>query len=274
MQTIRSLRAIINVQTLLVASLAVLSTWLCSHYDWKANFPLTLIATAIVFPIVFSIGGAYKRREATLDRYGSLKAHGRAIYFAVRDWLEAADPATEVEAKQILQDLLTSCRTLFHRPIEEMDRHEEDVYAAFSRLSRFIKRLRAKGLASGEVSRCNQFLSKMMIAFESMKHVYQYRTPRTLRAYSKVFMYVLPVLYGPYFTHIAASYPNGLLYVMPILFSVILVCLDNIQDHLENPFDQMGEDDVAINAEKFVKRLALDPLEPSFEPERELTTAG
>jgi len=39
--------------------------------------------------------------------------------------------------------------------------------------------------------------------------------------------------------------------------SLILVSLDNIQDHLENPFDQIGEDDVAINAEKFVQRLEL-----------------
>jgi len=36
---------------------------------------------------------------------------------------------------------------------------------------------------------------------------------------------------------------------------VILVSLDNIQEHLENPFDLVGEDDVAINAEKFVSRL-------------------
>ncbi len=272
MQTIKSLRTIINLQTLLVASLAVLSTWLCSRYGWKANFPLTLIATAIVFPIVFSIGGAYKRREATLDRYGSLKAHGRAIYFAVRDWLEAADPEAEAEIKNILQELLMSCRTLFHAPTGQMARHEEEVYASFSRLSRFIKRLRAKGLASGEISRCNQFLSKMIIAFENMKHVYQYRTPRTLRAYSKVFMYVLPVLYGPYFTHIAAEYPHGLLYVMPVLFSVILVSLDNIQEHLENPFDQLGEDDVVINAEKFVNRLALDGTATRLESDRERTT--
>ena len=275
MQTIRSLRTIVNFQTLLVASLAVVATWTCSRYGWKANFPLTLIATAIVFPIVFSIGGAYKRREATLDRYGSMKAHGRAIYFAVRDWLETPDPRAEAEVKRILEELLGACRTLFHTPVDNMERQEEDVYATFSRLSRFVKSLRAKGLASGEVSRCNQFLSKMIIAFESMKHVYQYRTPRTLRAYSKVFMYVLPVLYGPYFTHIGSDYSQGLLYVMPVLFSVILVSLDNIQDHLENPFDQMGEDDVAINAEKFVRRLDLDPVvERPADMDCEPTTVG
>ena len=44
---------------------------------------------------------------------------------------------------------------------------------------------------------------------------------------------------------------------MPILFSVVLVSLENIQDHLENPFDQIGEDDIVINAEKFVERLEL-----------------
>ena len=44
---------------------------------------------------------------------------------------------------------------------------------------------------------------------------------------------------------------------MPILGSLILVGLANIQDHLENPFDQVGEDDVVINAEKFVARLEL-----------------
>ena len=35
----------------------------------------------------------------------------------------------------------------------------------------------------------------------------------------------------------------------------ILVSLDNIQMHLENPFDQVGEDDVEFNVEKFIASL-------------------
>ena len=97
----------------------------------------------------------------------------------------------------------------------------------------------------------------MMIAFESIKHIYQYRTPRTLRAYSKVFIYVLPVAYGPYFAEIGTEYTHGLMYVLPVLLTVILVSLDHIQNHLENPFDEVGEDDIVINAEKFVERLDL-----------------
>ena len=44
---------------------------------------------------------------------------------------------------------------------------------------------------------------------------------------------------------------------MPVLFTTVLVSLDNIQEHLENPFDQIGEDDIIINAEKFIERLDL-----------------
>jgi hypothetical protein len=133
---------------------------------------------------------------------------------------------------------------------------EERVYQAFSDLSGFVKSFRTKGLASGEVSRCNQYLSKMLIAFENVKHIYQYRTPRTLRAYSALFIYLLPIVYPPYFAEIARDFAAGLTYVMPVLFTVVLVSLENIQEHLENPFDQIGEDDVMINAEKFIERLS------------------
>ena len=121
--------------------------------------------------------------------------------------------------------------------------------------------LRERGLASGEVSRCNQFLSKMLGSFERVKHVFQYRTPRTLRAFSDVFITLLPALYGPYFAAAAADYSSpALAYVLPILFAFVLTSLDNIQIHLENPFDQIGEDDVIINVEKFDQRLQAQSL--------------
>jgi hypothetical protein len=39
---------------------------------------------------------------------------------------------------------------------------------------------------------------------------------------------------------------------MPILYSFILVSLDNIQDHLENPFDDVGEDDIRIEEREII----------------------
>ena len=88
-----------------------------------------------------------------------------------------------------------------------------------------------------------------------MKVTLDYRTPITLRAYSKVFIYSFPIIYGPYFVFAGEHYSEGLQYVMPIIFSFILVSLDNIQFHLENPFDQIGEDDIKFDVEAFEKLM-------------------
>ncbi|WP_209347946.1 hypothetical protein [Pontixanthobacter sp. CEM42] len=254
---------IVSWNSLAVAVLAVFATWLSLKLNLIADYPLTIISTAVIFPIVFSIGHAYKRRESALDDYGSIKAHGRAIYFAARDWLPEHDDDRIQHLERILADLLHSCRDMFKGAREDMPANERAVYAAFSELSEFVKRMRAEGLASGECSRCNQYISKMIVAFESVKHIYQYRTPRTLRAFSDFFIVLLPVIYGPYFAHQAIEYEAPVLtYIMPVLFAVILTGLDNIQQHLEDPFDQIGPDDVAINAEKFVELLGCGrPIE-------------
>ena len=251
----QGIRDLFSFKTVIVVILAVGATYLCREYDITAEFPLTLITTAVIFPIVFSIGGAYKRREVALDQYGSIKAHGRAVYYAARDWLADTDAETQETVKARLGDLLSNCRTMFAEPLEKLPENEVKVYRSFSELSKFVKQMRQMGLASGECSRCNQYISKMVVAFENVKHIYQYRTPVTLRAYSDVFLVVLPVVYGPHFAYISKDYAPGLEYIMPILFTVILSSLDNIQDHLENPFDQIGADDVMINPEKFVKNL-------------------
>ena len=222
MPALRSIIDIINLKTLIVTILAVISTSICITYDLTADFPLTLIATAVVFPIVFSINGAYKRREAALREYGSIKAHGKAIYFVTRDWLVDPSEHTLSLAKTKLGQLLASCRDLLTDEHTNFRDKEERVYQRFSELSYFIKtELRGNGLASGEVSRTNQYLSKMFTSFENLKHIYQYRTPQTLRMFSNFFVIILPIIYGPYFAHEARD-AKGLADILPVLFSVIL----------------------------------------------------
>lgn len=82
----------------------------------------------------------------------------------------------------------------------------------------------------------SQYISKMIIAFDNLKIIHAYRNPVTLRAYSKVFIYFFPIIYGPYSASTFHDYSAHLKYVMPVLYSFILVSLDNIQDHLEHLF--------------------------------------
>ena len=244
-------------KSLIISALAVVSTWLCLRLGIKADFTLTLIATAIVFPLVFSIGTAYQRREKALEEYGALKANGRALYLASRDWLPTDDSQRDEELKSALRELLTAMRDMFKGSLKDAGPYETAAYEALARLSAFVMKMRAAHLSSTECSRLNQYIGRMIAAFENTRNIYEYRTPRSLRAFSDFFILLLPIVYGPYFAYQAEQFMVQLFFVMPILFSLILVGLSNIQDNLENPFDQIGVDDVAIDPDRFIASLDL-----------------
>ena len=66
-KVLRSFLLIINYKTLIVTALSVISTYVCYRLGLTAKFPDMLVGVAIVFPVVFSIGSAYNRRETAFD---------------------------------------------------------------------------------------------------------------------------------------------------------------------------------------------------------------
>jgi len=250
---------LINRKAVVLTALAIVSTFFCIRFGITADFPMALVATAVVFPMVFSINGAYERREKALAAYGAVKANGHAVHLSLRDWPDDFDSSEMVgKSEAIFSALMRDIRTLLYRPLSELPDHEQTVYRSFSDLSKLINNdLRQAGVNPSELSRCNQFLSKMMISFEDLKHIYEYRTPTVIRQFSGFFVSVLPVLYGPYFALVSTRYDIGLAYVMPVVLTLVLVSLENIQKQLENPYDQIGQDDVHINAEHFIERLKV-----------------
>jgi hypothetical protein len=248
---------IINYKTLIVTTLSLVSTFLCIQYNFTAKFPDMLVGVAIVFPVVFSIGSAYTRRETALQRLSDFKGHAIAIYFAFRDWPTEGEKGLTNRYRILITEMFVLLREMLmvsHH--EHWSKNEKTMYDKFSELSSMTIQLRAGGVQSGEISRVSQYVSKMIIAFDNIKVIHNYRTPITLRAYSKVFIYVFPIVYGPYFASEHMEYSMHLEYAMPVLYSFILVSLDNIQDHLENPFDEVGEDDIRIDGNDTLRQLS------------------
>jgi hypothetical protein len=246
-RVLKSFFLIINYKTLIITALSVVSTYVCFHLGLTAKFPDMLVGVAIVFPVVFSISSAYNRRELALQRFSDFKGHAIAIYYATRDWTSDNDHKLPERTRELVRELLALIRSIFatdHK--NDWEQNEKNIYELFSKLSGLTMEMRKHGVQSGEISRVSQYVSKMIIAFDNLKIIHVYRTPITLRAYSKVFIYIFPIIYGPYFASTFHEYSAHLEYVMPILYSFILVSLDNIQDHLENPFDEVGEDDIKI----------------------------
>lgn len=257
MKLIRSFTTIINYKTFVVTVLSVVSTYLCYQYHLIAKFPDMLVGVAIVFPVVFSIGSAYNRRETALQKLSDFKGHAIAIFFAAKDWSGQADSTIHLRLRDLFHEMLILMRVMFkEKEKSSWMEHERKMYQKFSELSMLTQELRQIGVQSSETSRVNQYVSKMIIAFDNMKIFHSYRTPVTLRAYSKVFLYIFPIVYGPYFASTVHDYSASLEYVMPVLYSFILVSLDNIQDHLENPFDEVGEDDIIIDADETTRLLS------------------
>jgi len=249
-KAIRSFSSIINYKTFVITALSVLSTYLCIQMELTAKFPDMLVGVAIVFPVVFSIGSAYTRRETALQRFSDFKGHSIAIYYATRDWTTQKDNDLPVRVSNLVRDIMIQMKAMLKGSTTEWVDSEKKMYEKFSNLSKLTMEMRNVGVQSGEISRVSQYVSKIIVAFDNMKIVHQYRTPVTLRMYSKVFIYVFPIIYGPYFASSFKDYSASLEYVMPVLYSFILVSLDNIQDHLENPFDEVGEDDIIIDADE------------------------
>jgi predicted membrane chloride channel (bestrophin family) len=224
------------------------------RYNFQADLPLTLVGIAIVFPVVFSIDSAYDRRERALVYLADLTAHMKALFMAPCDWTIDIDKEYKAGFKADMVNVFSEVKAFFVNDLSD-EESEKAISSAMDKLSDTSQKLRDYDVPAGEMSRVNQYLSKILVDIENLKAIYHYRTPITLRAYSRVFIYSFPVLYGPYFVFAAKNYSVGLEYMMPVLFSFILVSLDNIQAHLESPFDQVGEDDIKFDVEKFERMV-------------------
>ncbi len=247
MNFLRSVTYIINYKTIIIAIITVFATWFCIKFYIYADFPLTLVGIAIVFPIVFSINSAYKRRERALQALAEIRGYALGIYQSAKNLMDEFQIEDDERLQLKIIALFVALKVFLESPHDKSKELEKIIYIKLDEISKEVRYLKDHGLAGRFTSRLNQYLTRLTVAIDNMKVIFYYRTPRTLRAYSKVFIFSFPVIYAPYFALIAADYAYGLEYVMPVLFSFILISLDNIQEHLEDPYDQIGEDDITMD---------------------------
>ena len=244
---IRNFSKIVSLQTLVIVILSLVATYLCIWHEFYIELPTALIAIAIVFPIVFSINAAYRRREEALNHFADLKGNAIALFYAHRDWLPKEDRQHSERMKKLIERLLHNIH-LYFTSSPDKNTSCQGIFDVSSDISKSLEELRDAGVSGSEISRCNQYLRSIMIDFEKMKNVRLYRTPLSLRAYSSVFLNSFPILFAPYFAFIShdSSY-TAIGYLVAAFYSLVLVSLDNIQEDLENPYDQIGADDLKLD---------------------------
>ncbi len=247
METISNFIKIINHRTLVITGLAILSTYLSRRFDFVADLPIDLLGLAVVFPLVFSINSAYRMREDALQAFARLKGNAIALFYAHRDWNPAEEGGPK-RARALIEELLDAVANSLHsKDYDAKKTGRSRTFEIFSEFSDSIEALRAQKASLNDISRANEYLRDIIVEYEKMSNIAQYRTPISLRAFTRLFLNLFPVIFGPHFANI--DYPDYPIigYVFAGLYAFVLVSLDNVQDHLENPFDGIGTDDLQLN---------------------------
>ncbi len=259
----------ITIQTVVIAALAVLCTWLCLRFGLAADIPTSLLGIAVIFPIVFAINAAFRRRERSLGWLADMKGAAMSLFFAYRDWVPKADTperaALVAEASAALNSVLARVADYLGDDKQTKRDVLEDIYATFSRISMLNEKARSLGLPGNEISRANQFLTHMIRDFEKVCTIKEYRTPLTLRGYWQIFLNLFPIFFAPSFANLALKWNYVVGFGTAILYTLVLVGLDNIQEKLEHPFDQDSIDDIHLDFTAAYERTmkALEDGEPT-----------
>ena len=217
LQLFKSLYLIINYKTLVVTVLAVVATWVCVQLDIHADLSLSMLSLAIVFPIVFAINSAYLRREEALKFIAGIKGHCVALFIAVKHWGDnnVADQSLLVSTSLHLNNVLGEVKNYLIG--DAFTQNEFKVYHAITSLSKNLQLMRSV-LNSSEMSRINEYVSMMIQDFEDLKTIREYRTPITLRTYSRAFIYSFPVLFAPFFASTVNTISLPFItYIIPII---------------------------------------------------------
>ncbi|MFD2200158.1 hypothetical protein [Shivajiella indica] len=236
--------SIIDHRTYLVVLITIIVSFVTLKYDFSYNFDLTVISIAIVFPLVFTIRGAFRRRERALEYLAKFKAGLISLNssFYENSKLEVAE---KDEIFQVIHNINTYFLGYLGPESLNLDRTKEEIVKIF----RFIDN-RSDKFSYSSAMRCHGYLNDVHQSIEFLAAVKLHGTPLVIRAYTLIFIFIFPLIYTPaiyYNLNQSNDFHEPILvYTLAFLTSFILISLFNIQEQLENPFDQIGVDDIQL----------------------------
>jgi hypothetical protein len=241
--------SIINHRTLITVFLSLIIPF--SAYEFKIiyNIDLTLISLAIIFPLVFAIRGAFKRREKALEHLSLFRGSLKTIEYFFMNSTKLSD-----DSKNDAKLLLIQLSDTFLNYLSKDDNNSKEIDKKTESLIDFII-AHSDEIPGGVKQKVFRFMRDLHVAQEKLISIHTHRTPISLKAYCLIFIYLFPVIYTPTIINkIGIENPQGLTYFIVLLSEFILISLYNIQDQMEYPFDRDGLDDIKLDNYK-INRL-------------------
>ncbi len=238
----KSYLSILNARTLLTIVISVAVPYLYYFLDLHYNLDLTLVSIAIIFPLVFTIRGAFRRREKAMEHLSRFRSGLLSISYilTLNDKLESAEKSRGV-------DLLETISNAF---LDYLNGKNNDLKTVDQNVNSFITYIEGvrEQVSNGVRQKIFGHLKDVNIGQENLVAIHTHRTPISLKAYCLVFIYIFPIIYTPTIINkIGDDSPQWLTYFIVVLSEFILISLYNIQDQMEHPFDADGLDDIKLD---------------------------
>ncbi len=237
--------SILNGRTLFAIGISLIVSYLTIAQEFHYNYDLALISIAIIFPLVFTIRSAFRRREKALEYLSSFKAGLITVDNCFQE-SKKLDP----EKKQEIQNIIRAIPTFMVDYLGVKTCSQEKLNTEVQKVFQFIKQNNEQ-VGNGTSIKIFRFMKDVHESIANIVAVNNHRTPISIRAYCLIFIYIYPIIYTPALynkLHDGISLNESwIVYVLSGISTFILISLYNVQDQMENPFDQKGLDDIRLN---------------------------
>lgn len=237
--------SIIDKKTVIILLICFGATYFCLKFGLSSNLNITLFSLAVIFPLVFTIREAFKRRDNALSLLSIFKSSLNTFYFCMLNNRNL--PPEKLES--VGKDLENLSETFFY-VLHDNKSNADSVRKLMEDIFHFVDANRDSFSANFAI----KVFRILKDAQESMENVFaisMHGTPVALRAYCLVFIYSFPFIFIPTLVEQVSAFSNFIVYIVAATPGFILISLYNIQERMEDPFDQSGLDDIKVDEFNF-----------------------
>jgi len=233
---------IINHRTWVALLISFFATYICSTYYISFDIDLTLISIAIIFPLVFTIRGSFRRREKGLEHLSEFRGTIKTL-----DYFFTSNEKLTEEEKVEAHTLLVTISDNLMKQLKANSTETAELDGNIDQLFDFTQNHK-EAISGKKTEKIFKYMKDLHETIENVHAINIHRTPISLKAYCLIFIYIFPLIYAPaIINRIGSDHNIWISYFVVIFSQFILVSLYNIQNQLEYPFDDKGLDDIKLN---------------------------
>ena len=243
----RAITSVFNSRITIILIETILVYSLYNYYQINLAIDFTIISIAIVFPLVFSITSAYQRRQESITTF----AEFRNKIIDISNLFFAVNGVKKEDYDKLYNELLAA-QSLLVEYIKSPNENGKFDLLRKKRKTILILIDSYKHLFNErEKDSLIRVKNELFLSAEKLRGTKIHETPISLRKYCLIFIYLSPLLYDSQLVLSQPALGFNIETVISLFFSLlvsfVLMALYNVQEYIENPFDQNGLDDLKID---------------------------